>query len=223
MIDWFPATDGAASSSVGDDPTAGESALMVNRLVSAVARRHPTLAAHSRRVAVVADALAARAGWSTLARARLREAALLHDVGMMRVSREITNKRGRLSLADWGAVSGHVTAGLTMALDVLDDEQQTWMGEHHERPDGSGYPNGLREGQISPGGAILGLADAWAAMTATRAWRPALSAAEAMSQCRERAGSQFDYTAVSLLEELWLNDGDALPGVRAAAAPALAR
>lgn len=222
MIDWFPASDGANSSSVGDDPTAGESALMVNRLVSAVARRHPALAAHSRRVAVVADALAKRAGWSTAARARLREAALLHDVGMMRVSRDIINRRGRLSLVDWGAVSAHVTAGLTMALDVLDDEQLMWMGEHHERPDGSGYPNGLRDGEISAGGAIIGLADAWSAMTATRAWRAALSASEAMGQCRERAGSQFDYRAVSLLEELWLNEGDTLPGVGAAAV-ALAR
>ena len=222
MIDWFPASDGVGSSSVGDDPTAGESALMVNRLVSAMARRHPSLAAHSRRGAVLADALAKRAGWAPPARARMREAALLHDVGMMRVSREITDKRGRLSLVEWGAVSAHVATGLTMALDVLDEEQLTWMGEHHERPDGSGYPNGLRHGEISSGGAILGLADAWAAMTATRAWRSALSAVEAMGQCRERAGSQFDDTAVSLLEELWLSERDVLPGARAPA-EALAR
>lgn len=200
---------------------------MVNRLVSAVARRHPALAAHSRRVAAVADALATHAGWSAPQRARLRDAALLHDVGMMRVSRDILAKRGRLSLADWSTVSAHVTAGLTMALDVLDDEQLEWMGQHHERPDGSGYPNGLREQEISEGGAILALADAWSAMTATRSWRAALSPNEAMGQCRDRAGSQFAYAAVSLLEEIWLRDGEALTGTAAAAgtsrpAPALA-
>ena len=71
-----------------------------------------------------------------------------------------------------------------------------WILTHHERPDGSGYPRGLREHQIPLEGRILAVADAYAAMTADRPYRQRFSPKRAMAELQARAGSQFDHDVV---------------------------
>lgn len=80
----------------------------------------------------------------------------------------------------------------TLGAQIADEEQVRWIREHHERVDGAGYPLGLRGDEISAGGRILALADAWDAMTSPRTYKGPLPHAGAVAEVTRCAGSQFD-------------------------------
>jgi HD-GYP domain-containing protein (c-di-GMP phosphodiesterase class II) len=105
-----------------------------------------------------------------------------------------------------------------MAAPVLEPEQVAWIGQHHERWDGSGYPHGLAGAAIAEGAQLLGLADAFEAMTAERPYRAAMRVDEALAEVDRCAGGAFRPDAGELLRAAlaWLE----LPaGPRAAAQP----
>jgi diguanylate cyclase (GGDEF)-like protein/PAS domain S-box-containing protein/putative nucleotidyltransferase with HDIG domain len=143
-------------------------------------------APHSERVAELAQALAGALGWPPDELRRIREAALLHDVG-------------KAALADGEDPEGHCLLGARLVRDILDAEQAGWIGAHHERPDGAGYPRGLEGAAVPAGAAIIALADAVDVMTTARPDRAALTRAEALAECRRLAGAQFDRRAVEAL------------------------
>jgi HD-GYP domain-containing protein (c-di-GMP phosphodiesterase class II) len=89
-----------------------------------------------------------------------------------------------------------------MVADVLTAEQVAWVRCHHERWDGSGYPNGLRGERIPLGARILALADSWDVMTSERPYHAPLSTDEALAECRRCAGGQFSAEVVDALEAL---------------------
>ena len=90
-----------------------------------------------------------------------------------------------------------------LAADEFDDIRE-WVHAHHERPDGRGYPDGLQGEEIAEGPSLLGLADAWDAMTSERTYSGPRSAEEALAECRDAAGTQFAPPhAVAALETLW--------------------
>ena len=90
-----------------------------------------------------------------------------------------------------------------MARDALSDEQALWIEQHHERFDGTGYPNGLAGLQISEGAELLALADSWDVMTTDRSYSPPKPEAEALAECLSLAGSQFSPTACKALASLF--------------------
>ena len=106
---------------------------------------------HSDRVAAFVRRLADAAGWEPARGALLAEAAEIHDVGKICVPQEILRKPGALTAAEYELVKTHAAVGAEMARDALSDEQVLWIGQHHERFDGSGYPNRLADDQISDG------------------------------------------------------------------------
>ncbi|MBJ7455137.1 MAG: phosphohydrolase, partial [Thermoleophilia bacterium] len=85
--------------------------------------------------------------------------------------------------------------------EVLTPEQVRWIREHHECVDGGGYPAGLAGDDISPGGRILAIADAWDAMTSPRAYRAPLTGEGAAAELRRCAGTQFDADLVARVTE----------------------
>src|SRR3954447_25527019 len=123
---------------------------------------------------------------------RVRLAGLLHDVGWIGLPDEIQSKPGPLSADEWKEVRTHPeVAARLLARPELGD-LRSWIGAHHERPDGKGYPRGIKSDEIPIEARILAVADAFEAMTNERAYRPALSDQEAHDELRAGAGTQFD-------------------------------
>jgi HD-GYP domain-containing protein (c-di-GMP phosphodiesterase class II) len=119
-------------------------------------------------------------------------AAHLHDVGKIAIPDEILLKRGPLTPSEYEAVKGHCLSGWRLIEAAGLHQIALWIRSHHERWDGSGYPDGLSGKEIPLESRILGLADALDAMTAPRLYREPISAREAAAELERCAGKQFD-------------------------------
>jgi HD-GYP domain-containing protein (c-di-GMP phosphodiesterase class II) len=156
---------------------------------------------HSRDVVeltlAVADALELGAG----DRRDAEFTALLHDVGKVRVPKEIINKPGRLTPEEREIINRHTIDGEQMLEKVggLLGDVGRIVRSCHERWDGDGYPDGLAEEDIPLIARIVGCCDAFNAMTTDRAYRAALPLEEAVAELRRNAGSQFDPAVVAKL------------------------
>lgn len=173
----------------------------VRALANAVAAKDATTQRHAERVAPLVEQLALAGGWTPERAARLREAALVHDVGMIGISDGILSKGGRLDENEYSEVQRHATLGAQMLEGLLDDEQVSWVRHHHERWDGSGYPDRLAGSAIPDGAALLAVADAWDSMS-TRRYGSHLAPEEGVREMKRLAGTQFDPDVVEVFERL---------------------
>jgi len=155
---------------------------------------------HSRRVAELAEAVAHAMELSGSEVARIRQAALLHDVGNVGISDDILLKPGPLTAVEFSQVKEHVHRGARdfEAVDTL-QEAADIVRHHHERVDGTGYPQGLRGEEIPLGARVVAAADAYVMMTAEVPWRPAKSHEEAVRELQASAGAHFDGEVVDQL------------------------
>ena len=164
-------------------------------LAEAVDRRKGS-PANSRRVAAYAERLARSLSLPEEEVERVRIAALLRDVGEVGVAESILNKPAPLSAEERRELQRHPEIGARIVGAAQLGRVGEWILSHHERPDGSGYPRGLREHQIPLEGRILAVADAYAAMTADRPYRQRFSPKRAKAELQARAGGQFDHDVV---------------------------
>ncbi len=174
-------------------------------LSRAIDAKDPLTREHSERVAALASRLARVAGWSPDRVGLLESAALVHDIGKIGVPDAILLKPGALDPEEYEVIKQHAALGAQIVEGVLSAEQMEWIRSHHERPDGRGYPNGLLGGSISEGAALLALADAFDAMTASRHYGPRKSIDEAVAECRALEGRQFARGAVVALQAVYQN------------------
>jgi diguanylate cyclase (GGDEF)-like protein len=165
-------------------------------LAEAVDRRKGS-PANSRRVAQYAERLARELRLPEEEVERVRIAALLRDVGEVGVAESILNKPSPLSDEERRELERHPEIGARIVGAAQLGRVGEWILSHHERPDGGGYPRGLREHQIPLEGRILAVADAYAAMTADRPYRQPFSPKRAKAELQARAGSQFDHDVVA--------------------------
>jgi putative two-component system response regulator len=173
-------------------------------LVRAQELRDPFTHGHGRRVADYSLALLDRVGGAAqgIDRERFRLACLVHDLGKIEVPARILNKAGALTPDEFDRVRAHPETGRTLLAPLLGDELTLAVaGWHHERWDGSGYPDGLAGEAIPLAARIVALADALDAMTSARAYRPGLAWEDAIGQVRDRAGSHFDPGLVAPFNE----------------------
>jgi two-component system cell cycle response regulator len=173
-------------------------------LAEAVDRRKGS-PANSRRVADYAEALARKLRLPDEEIERVRIAALLRDVGEVGVAESILNKDGPLDPRERQEVERHPEIGARIVGAAQLGRVGEWILTHHERPDGQGYPRGLREHQIPLEGRIVAVADAYGAMTADRPYRRPFSPHRARAELQARAGTQFDHDVVEAFLEI---DGD---------------
>jgi HD-GYP domain-containing protein (c-di-GMP phosphodiesterase class II) len=165
-------------------------------LAAAVDTRDPSTYAHSETVARYAVTIAARMGLDGDALEQLRIAGLLHDVGKIGVPDSVLLKPGSLDPAEWAEMRRHPQIGADLLVHPDLADVRRWILCHHERPDGFGYPRGLQQGQIPLEALILGVADAYEAMTADRPYRQAMTAERAQAELVAQRGGQFDAAVV---------------------------
>jgi putative nucleotidyltransferase with HDIG domain len=129
---------------------------------------------------------------------RLEIAALVHDIGKLLVPHRTLFKTSGLSPAEWKTVKRHPVTGANLLAGVpeLDDVAQMVL-HHHERPDGCGYPFGKRAGEFPLASGVIGVCDAYQAMTSERAYQRARTSSQALSEMEGLAGAQFDAEAVA--------------------------
>jgi diguanylate cyclase (GGDEF)-like protein len=161
---------------------------------------------HGPRVAHLAAGLAAQLDWDPQRQARLHQAGRVHDAGKVALPESVLAHSGPLSPTRMRHVRQHAAIGAAMAGGVLTAEQVTWIGQHHERWDGTGYPHGLRGEAIAEGAQLLGLADAFEAMTSRRPYRAAMRLDEALAEVDRCAGAAFRPDAGELVRSAlaWL-------------------
>jgi putative nucleotidyltransferase with HDIG domain len=187
--------------------------LGLRALARAIDAKDPVTREHSERVAALAARLAEQRGWDAERVALLSEAALLHDVGKIGVPDELLVRPGPLTPDEMEQVRAHAALSAEIVDEVLLPEQVEWIRAHHERPDGQGYPNGLGEGDISEGAALLAVADAWDVMTRSRPYSAPKPADLALAELQSLVGRQFCPCAFEALVELAAANGQALTPV----------
>lgn len=175
----------------------------ITALSGAVDAKDRYTSGHSGRVAEYALMLAARMGKSKEEQEEIYRAGLLHDVGKIRIPREIINKAGKLSDEEYSIIKVHPVTGYHI-LRGISGSKLIAIGAkyHHERYDGSGYPNGLVGEKIPEVARILGVADAYDAMTSNRSYRKALSQEEVRSEIEKGKGTQFDPVIADIMLQM---------------------
>jgi putative nucleotidyltransferase with HDIG domain len=181
----------------------------IQALMRAIEAKDPYTLGHSAMVSRVALAISRQLGLSEEERERLRIAGILLDVGKIGVPHEILVKTGELTEAERKALETHVKIGAEIVEPVIYPwEIATLIYQHHERLDGSGYPQALTGDQIEFDARILGLADAFVAMLADRAYRRAYGEKAVLEHFTKQAGRTFDDACVAALAQLLAGDAE---------------
>jgi HD-GYP domain-containing protein (c-di-GMP phosphodiesterase class II) len=157
--------------------------------------------AHSRDVVELVLGVADRLGLDSRQRQRAEFAALLHDVGKVKIPLEIINKPGPLDRTERALMNTHTIVGQTMLEQIggLLGDVGGIVRSCHEHWDGAGYPDGLAGEAIPFEARIVCACDAWSAMTTDRSYRKALPAEVALAELHACAGTQFDPRVVDAL------------------------
>ena len=178
-------------------------------LVSALDARDRYTAGHSAAVAVYARDIAAQLGLSSDDQELAHLCGLLHDIGKVGLPPGLLEKTGPLTLAERKAMQKHAAIGERILANVEDYAAiATIVRHHHERVDGAGYPDGLAGGEIPLLSRILGVADAYNAMTSGRPYRDAMPSGVARLRLAQAAGTQFDLSVVAAFEALLASSGE---------------
>ena len=173
-----------------------------------VETRDPYTAGHERRVAELATVLGRELGMDGAELDGLRLGALIHDIGKIAVPAEILAKPGRLSPVEFNLIKQHSQSGYEI-LSVIDFGRPVaeMVLQHHERLDGSGYPNGLAGDELMLETRILAVADVVEAMSSHRPYRAALGREAALAEIRDGAGTRYDPDVVAACERAMVEGG----------------
>ncbi len=162
-------------------------------LARALEARDTSREDHSQRQANLAESIASALNCSADELMAIRWAALLHDIGKIRVPDEILNKPGPLTDAEWSVMKRHPEIGAEIVAPVKKLEAVApIIRSHREKFDGTGYPYGLAGQDIPLGARILMIANAYTAMTSELVYRKARTHTEAISELKRYSGTQFD-------------------------------
>jgi len=174
--------------------------------------RDPYTTGHERRVAAIAAAIGATVGFDARRQEGLRVAGMLHDVGKITIPAEILAKPGKLTSIEYQLIQAHPKA----SYEVLKDVKFPWPVaevalQHHERLDGSGYPQGLKDGAILLEARILAVADVVEAMASHRPYRPGMGIDKALAEIERGRGTLYDPLVADACLKLFREQGYAIP------------
>lgn len=171
-------------------------------LANALDMRSPYFQGHSKAVALQAAAIAHALGAKDEEVEAVRTAGILHDVGMIAVPDMLVQKPDALTSEEFALIRSHCERG----VEILEPMKHLgrsirYVHEHHERWDGSGYPLGKKGEEISLGGQIVGIAEAWTAILESRAHRPGLSREQGLQILKDKRGIWFSPEVTDALTE----------------------
>lgn len=183
----------------------------IRALANMVEQRDPYTAGHQNRVADLSCAIATELGFDTDRIDGLRLGAMIHDIGKISIPAEVLNRPGKLSDLEFELIKTHAQAG----YDIIKDVDFPWpvanmVRQHHERLDGSGYPQGLKGDEICLEARIIGVADVVDAVSAHRPYRPARGIEKALEIIKAERGETMDSEAVDACLRLFLEKGYSL-------------
>jgi putative two-component system response regulator len=168
---------------------------IIMRLVTASGFRDEETGEHIRRLGEFAAVLARASGWDGSATEEIRLAAPMHDIGKMGVADTILKKPGKLNEEEFARMKEHTRIGARIlegsGIALLDLAGEIAL-RHHEKWDGSGYPDGLQGEAIAPGARIVAICDVYDALVHDRVYRPAMPEDQALAIMRAGRGSHFD-------------------------------
>ena len=184
----------------------------IGSVAAVVEMRDPYTAGHERRVAVLACAIGRTLGMAPDTLYGLNLAAMVHDLGKVQVPAEILNMPRKLTPVEMSLIRQHAQAG----YEVLKEVDFPWpiaeiVRQHHERLDGSGYPQGLGADQILPEARVLMVADIVESMMSHRPYRPSLGLDAALAEIQRESGRTLDPAAVDACVRLFREQGFTLP------------
>jgi HD-GYP domain-containing protein (c-di-GMP phosphodiesterase class II) len=169
----------------------------LRRLLGRLETVEPASSRHAELVESLATRVGQLLGLPEQQLSALRLGASLHDIGKLRVPRAILCKPGPLTTAEWKAMRRHPAAGVRLLAPILRSEEALGVvRSHHERWDGTGYPQQLAGREIPLGARVVAVADAYCAMVETRPYRPSLPSVDAVGELQANAGRQFDPACV---------------------------
>jgi PAS domain S-box-containing protein len=180
----------------------------IQTIAGTVEARDPYTAGHQRRVGELAVAIAQEMGLPEEQINGIHLAAIIHDLGKIHIPAEILSKPTKLTDIEYMLIKTHPQAG----YDILKNVKFPWpiadiILQHHERLDGSGYPQGLKSEQILLESKIIGVADVVEAMLSHRPYRPALGSEAAMDEIKRGRGSAYDSVVVDICLTLLVDKG----------------
>ncbi|HLY96716.1 MAG TPA: HD domain-containing phosphohydrolase, partial [Sideroxyarcus sp.] len=180
----------------------------IQTIAGTVEARDPYTAGHQRRVSELAAAIAREMGLPEKQVNGVHLAAMIHDLGKIHIPAEILSKPGKLNEIEYMLIKTHPQAG----YDILKDVRFPWpiadiILQHHEKVDGSGYPQGLKGEQILLEARILTVADVVEAMSSHRPYRPTLGSLAALSEIDRGRASAYDPAVVDACRRLFVDKG----------------
>lgn len=176
-------------------------------IAQAVDAKDEKTSKHSARVSEYSVMIAKKLGYSNEACEELRKIAMLHDIGKIGIPDQVLNKPGRLTDDEYEIMKSHVARGAEILKNfTLIDNVADGALYHHERYDGKGYIHGLKGEEIPLNARIIGIADAFDAMTANRVYRKKLDFGHVLEELEKGSGTQFDPGLVNIMLGL-IEDG----------------
>jgi putative nucleotidyltransferase with HDIG domain len=181
---------------------------VIETLATMVETRDPYTSGHQKRVAALAVAIAGELGLSDETIETIRLAATIHDIGKINIPASILTKPGRLTDIEFSLIKTHARTGYDLIKNI---EFQMPIAkiilQHHEKMDGSGYPQGLKGEDIMLEARIITVADVVEAMSSDRPYRPALGIEVALGEIKKNRGKLFDANAVDACVKLFTKKG----------------
>jgi len=176
----------------------------VRAIAMTIEKRDPYTSGHQDRVARLAVAIAEEMGLGKSIIQGINLGATIHDIGKIYIPAEILNRPGKLSEHEFGMIKSHPQVG----YDIVSDVTFPWpikemILQHHERIDGTGYPQGLKGDEILLESKIIAVADVMEAITSHRPYRPSLGLEKGLEEIRRGAGSSYDPEIVKICLRLF--------------------
>jgi len=173
-----------------------------------LAVRDPYTYGHNHNVANISEKVGRELGWDENRLLSLRLAAEMHDLGKISIPLDILNKPGKLNDAEYRLIQEHVKT----SYDIIKDSHfpalfANAIYQHHERLDGSGYPRGLKEGEILPEARVLAVSDVLESMSSYRPYRESLGIDKALDELEKGRNLHYDAAIVDIITKLADNNG----------------